>query len=93
MPDVKYQKLITRYTVEDDIGIAQNRHAAMTSIIDDAADLWKEIQRVDRGFDRAQYSRKSIGITFAQISGNAVEIAQRSRRVNDIHRPCERQNA
>jgi hypothetical protein len=42
MADVKYDQFIHRYAVEDNVRIAKYRHASMTRIIDETADLREE---------------------------------------------------
>jgi hypothetical protein len=44
MADVKDQEFIACYTVEDDVGIAEDWYAAMSSIVDEAADLREEFK-------------------------------------------------
>jgi hypothetical protein len=46
MSYVKDQKVLIRYTVENDIGIAQDRHATVIGIVNDTADLRKKIQGI-----------------------------------------------
>jgi hypothetical protein len=55
VPDVQYQKLVPHDAIEDEIGITQDRHAPMSGIVYQAADLRKETQGVDGGFNGAEY--------------------------------------
>jgi hypothetical protein len=47
MPDVKNENGVTVYTIEDDVRIANDRHAPMSCPIDNAADPWKVTQGIE----------------------------------------------
>jgi len=74
MPDVQYQKLVLYDAIEDEVWITQDRHAPMSSVVHQPADLREKTQSIDGGFNGAKYVDCTDGITFDEISRDTLEI-------------------